>query len=183
MPDAARGRRRTRRTSSPAGGVRRRGRGAARAPTSWAGLAARAIRCARPRTGRLRVGSTPRSRAEAAASAGMSMKRPRVPSSMAPPAKTTEPASGPRDVLRRVVQQACLTVGADQAFVALRDAREPSQLVVAAAYGGDAEELAGRRFTTDEGLAGRVVAEGTPLLLGPGRFAREQAGGGIRAGA
>src|SRR4051794_7048462 len=99
------------------------------------------------------------------------------------PSDTTPSSAGPRDVLRRVVRQAALTLGADQAFVALRDARDPDTLVVAAAYGGDAEELAGRRFGLEEGLAGRVVTEGHALVLGPGRFTREERSATVRAGA
>src|SRR4051794_15499183 len=99
------------------------------------------------------------------------------------PSDTTPSSAGPRDVLRRVVRQAALTLGADHAFVALRDARDPETLVVAAAYGGDPEELAGRRFGLDEGLAGRVVAEEESLVLGPGRFTREETSVTVRAGA
>src|SRR3954449_1307472 len=84
---------------------------------------------------------------------------------------------GPGDVLRRIVRQAAMTVGAAQAFIALRDSNDPATLAIAATHGREAEELPGRRFSLDEGLAGRVVAENTPLVLGGGRrFARDEIG-------
>ena len=66
-------------------------------------------------------------------------------------------------VLDRVARQTSRVVGAERACILVCDAQDPLAAIVVAGAGLD-DDLIGRRFGRDEGLAGRVLATGEPVF-------------------
>jgi hypothetical protein len=90
------------------------------------------------------------------------------------------------DVLESLSQQACRITQVERAVVVLRDESDPRSAVVVAGHGVP-RDYVGRRIGIDEGVAGRVITTGEPVLVDdyagfPGRIGHA-AGEGLRAGA
>jgi hypothetical protein len=68
------------------------------------------------------------------------------------------------EVLDALALQACELMGGDRAAVLLRDRDDPRSYTVVAAH-GTPPDLVGTRFGIDEGMAGKAMATGTPVLL------------------
>ena len=89
------------------------------------------------------------------------------------------------EVLSDLARQACSIMRVERAMVLLRDASDPRTSVVAAAHGVPSD-VVGQHFGVDEGMAGRVMRTGEPLLVRDyARFAqpiRHPAADGIRSG-
>jgi hypothetical protein len=69
------------------------------------------------------------------------------------------------EVLSDLARQACSIMRVERAMVLLRDASDPRTSVVAAAHGVP-HDVIGHHFGVDEGMAGRVMRTGEPLLVG-----------------
>jgi GAF domain-containing protein len=67
-------------------------------------------------------------------------------------------------VLARLAKHVCRVAGVDRACIFVRDRSDPRTLIAAAAHGAPIEFLGGR-VGADEGVLGRVLASGEPVLL------------------
>ena len=90
------------------------------------------------------------------------------------------------EVLESLSRQACRIARVERAVVVLRDESDPRSAVVVAGHGVP-RDYVGRRIGIDEGMAGRVITTGEPMLVDnyagfPGRIGHA-AGEGLRAGA
>ncbi len=89
------------------------------------------------------------------------------------------------EVLSDLTRQACSIMRVERAMVLLRDPSDPRRSVVAAAHGVP-QDVIGHHFGVDEGMAGRVMRTGEPLLVGDySRFThpiRHPVADGIRSG-
>lgn len=70
----------------------------------------------------------------------------------------------PDVVLQELVQQAGRVLGADAASLMLVD-ESANELVFCVAFGEKGQDLHGRRFSRDAGIAGAVVTTGKPVLI------------------
>jgi HD-GYP domain-containing protein (c-di-GMP phosphodiesterase class II) len=90
------------------------------------------------------------------------------------------------DVLETLTRQACHIMQVERAVVVVRDDADPRLAVVIAGHGVP-RDYVGRRIGIDEGMAGRVIMTGEPVLVDDyGSFPRaiaHAAGEGLRAGA
>jgi len=90
------------------------------------------------------------------------------------------------DVLASLSRQACRIMRVERAVVVLRDEADPRSAVVVGGHGVP-RDYVGRRIGIDEGMAGRVITTGEPVLVDdyaefPSRI-RHAAGEGLRAAA
>jgi hypothetical protein len=90
------------------------------------------------------------------------------------------------DVLASLTRQACRIMRVERAVVVVRDESDPRLAAVIAGHGVP-RDYVGRRIGIDEGMAGRVITTGEPVLVDdyghfPQRIAHP-AGEGLRAGA
>ena len=90
------------------------------------------------------------------------------------------------EVLESLTRQACRIMRVERAVVVVRDESDPRLAVVVAGHGVPPDYI-GRRIGIDEGMAGRVITTGEPVLVDdyakfPRRIAHA-AGEGLRAGA
>jgi hypothetical protein len=90
------------------------------------------------------------------------------------------------DVLASLARQACRVMRVERAVVVLRDESDPRSATVVAGDGVPRDYI-GRRIGIDEGMAGRVITTGEPVLVDdyqefPTRIGHP-AGAGLRAGA
>src|SRR4051794_9546622 len=67
-------------------------------------------------------------------------------------------------VLERLVKHVCRVADVQRACIFVRDRRDPRALIAAAAHGSPIE-LLGTRVGADEGVLGRVMSTGEPLLV------------------
>src|SRR3954471_21636138 len=67
-------------------------------------------------------------------------------------------------VLERLVKHVCRVADVQRACIFVRDRRDPRALIAAAAHGTPIE-LLGTRMGADEGVLGRVLTGGEPLLV------------------
>jgi HD-GYP domain-containing protein (c-di-GMP phosphodiesterase class II) len=67
-------------------------------------------------------------------------------------------------VLERLVKHVCRVTDVPRACIFVRDRRDPRALIAAAAH-GTPPDLIGARLGVDEGVLGRVLATGEPLLV------------------
>src|SRR3712207_8904078 len=67
-------------------------------------------------------------------------------------------------VLERLVKHVCRVADVQRACIFVRDRSDPRVLIAAAAHGTPIE-LLGSRVGADEGVLGRVLATGEPLLV------------------
>jgi GAF domain-containing protein len=90
------------------------------------------------------------------------------------------------DVLETLTRQACRIIGVERAVVVVRDDTDPRLATVIAGHGVPSDYV-GRRIGIDEGMAGRVITTGEPVLVDDyGKFPRRishAAGADLRAGA
>jgi GAF domain-containing protein len=90
------------------------------------------------------------------------------------------------EVLESLTSQACRIMRVERAVVVVRDESDPRLAVVVAGHGVP-RDYVGRRIGIDEGMAGRVIMGGDPVLVHDyGRFPRpiaHAAGEGLRGGA
>lgn len=70
----------------------------------------------------------------------------------------------PALVLDRLVRHVCRVADVDRACIFVRDCNDPRALIAAAVHGAPIE-LLGARLGADEGVLGRVLAGGEPLLV------------------
>lgn len=90
------------------------------------------------------------------------------------------------DVLESLTRQACRIMRVERAVVVLRDEADPRSAVVVAGHGVP-RDYVGTRIGIDEGMAGRVITSGDPVLVDDycrfsGRV-EHAAAHGLRAGA
>ena len=90
------------------------------------------------------------------------------------------------DVLESLTRQACRIVRVERAVVVVRDESDPRLAAVVAGHGVPRDYI-GTRIGIDEGMAGRVITTGEPVLVDdyedfPRRI-QHAAGQGLRAGA
>ena len=90
------------------------------------------------------------------------------------------------EVLESLSRQACRIMRVERAVVVLRDESDPRSAMVVAGHGVP-RNYVGSRIGIDEGMAGRVITTGEPVLVDdyaefPGRIGHA-AGEGLRAGA
>jgi HD-GYP domain-containing protein (c-di-GMP phosphodiesterase class II) len=90
------------------------------------------------------------------------------------------------EVLESLTKQACRIMRVERAVVVVRDETDPRLAVVVAGHGVPPDYV-GRRIGIDEGMAGRAITSGDPVLVDdytqfPQRIAHA-AGDGLRAGA
>ena len=71
-------------------------------------------------------------------------------------------------VLDRLSRLARRTVGADQAFLLVRDRVDPRAVIAVSAHDAD-EDVIGRRFGADEGMIGEVLRSGRAMSFDHGR--------------
>lgn len=83
---------------------------------------------------------------------------------MAYMARTADEGGHRRAVLDRLAKQACQIMSVERAVVFVRDRRDPLASVVIAGHGVP-DDLIGRRFGIDEGIAGQVLRSGRPVLV------------------
>jgi HD-GYP domain-containing protein (c-di-GMP phosphodiesterase class II) len=90
------------------------------------------------------------------------------------------------EVLESLTRQACRIMRVERAVVVVPDERDPRLAVVLAGHGVPRDYI-GRRIGIDEGMAGRVITTGEPVLVDHyGQFPQRiehPAGEGLRAGA
>jgi HD-GYP domain-containing protein (c-di-GMP phosphodiesterase class II) len=90
------------------------------------------------------------------------------------------------DVLESLSRQACRIMRVERAVVVLRDESDPRSAVVVAGHGVP-RDYVGRHIGMDEGMAGRVITTGEPVLVDDyadfSRRIRHPAGEGLRAAA
>jgi len=90
------------------------------------------------------------------------------------------------DVLESLTRQACRIIDVERAVVVVRDDTDPRLATVIAGHGVPSDYV-GRRIGIDEGMAGRVITSGEPVLVDDyGKFPRRiahAAGADLRAGA
>jgi hypothetical protein len=67
-------------------------------------------------------------------------------------------------VLERLVKHVCRVADVHRACIFVRDRSDPRELIAAAAH-GTSLDLVGSRIGADEGVLGRVMASGEPLLV------------------
>lgn len=89
------------------------------------------------------------------------------------------------EVLESLTRQACRVMRVERAVIVLRDDEDPRLAVVVAGHGVPRDYI-GRRIGIDEGMAGRVITTGEPVVVEDyGIFPRRiehAAGDGLRAG-
>ena len=90
------------------------------------------------------------------------------------------------EVLENLTRQACRIMHVERAVVVLRDESDPRSAIVVAGHGVPPDYV-GSRIGIDEGMAGRVITSGDPVLVDdysqfPQRIGHA-AGEGLRAGA
>jgi HD-GYP domain-containing protein (c-di-GMP phosphodiesterase class II) len=90
------------------------------------------------------------------------------------------------DVLESLTRQACRIMRVERSVVVLRDETDPRSAVVVAGHGVPRDYI-GARIGIDEGMAGRVITSGDPVLVDDySRFSARvghAAAHGLRAGA
>lgn len=91
----------------------------------------------------------------------MNASRPRL---TATPSAAELPRDHPRDALARLAEQACAIAGLDRACIFLRDQLSEVSMTVAAVHGLPGE-MVGQSFGIVDGLAGRVLITGRPVLV------------------
>src|SRR3954471_12243578 len=91
----------------------------------------------------------------------MNASRPRLAAS---PRVAELPRDHPREALARLAEQACRIAGLDRACIFLRDQLSEVSMTVAAVHGLPGE-MVGQSFGIVDGLAGRVLITGKPLLV------------------
>jgi HD domain-containing protein len=86
------------------------------------------------------------------------------PQRTASPSVAEAPRDHTREALARLAEQACLIAGLDRACIFLRDQLSEVSMTVAAVHGlpGD---MVGQSFGIVDGLAGRVLITGRPVLV------------------
>ena len=85
-------------------------------------------------------------------------------------------------VLSRLAKHVCRVAGVDRACIFVCDRDDPRSLIAAAAHGAPVE-LMGSRVGADEGLLGRVLSSGEPLLIPDCRALHETFGNEFGEGA
>src|SRR3954451_17695892 len=75
-------------------------------------------------------------------------------------------------VLERLVKHVCRVADVQRACIFVRDRSDPRALIAAAVHGASIEIL-GSRVGADEGMLGRVVKSGEPLLVPDCRSAED----------
>src|SRR3954468_10558683 len=91
----------------------------------------------------------------------MNASRPRLAAS---PRVAELPRDHPREALARLAEQACRIAGLDRACIFLRDQLSEVSMTVAAVHGLPGE-MVGQSFGIMDGLAGRVLITGRPVLV------------------
>jgi hypothetical protein len=91
----------------------------------------------------------------------MNASRPRLAAS---PSAADLPRDHPREALARLAEQACRIAGLDRACIFLRDQLSEVSMTVAAVHGLP-DEMVGESFGIVDGLAGRVLITGRPVLV------------------